>query len=152
MKRKGSRMARRTLRNTRQRAEVVTALAASDGFLSAQDLHSKIRTTRGGVGLTTVYRTLSALADAGRVHVIRSESGEALFGRCTAADVHHHHLRCRGCGRAVELSNEGFEEWVKSLGERHGFTELTHECEIHGVCSECSHSRTGNPHGTIRGT
>ena len=145
-------MVRSSTRSTRQRTEVLAALAAMKRFVSAQDLHAHIRKKRGGVGLSTVYRTLGALAEAGRVHVIRSESGESLFGHCTTDQTHHHHLRCRGCGRAIELSNDGFEEWVKSIGDRYGFIRLTHECEIHGLCPECSALQPAEIEGTTVGS
>ena len=35
------------------------------------------------VGLSTVYRTLQALADAGEVDVLRTEDGEAVYRRCS---------------------------------------------------------------------
>ncbi len=148
----GRPMTRKSIRTTRQRTEVLAALAATEGFSSAQDLHAEIRKRQGGVGLTTVYRTLAALVKAGSVHVIRSESGESLFGHCSTAPSHHHHLRCRHCGRTVELSNDGFEEWVRSVGERYGFTDLTHECEVHGVCSRCASHTSTTGEGTTLGS
>jgi Fur family transcriptional regulator, ferric uptake regulator len=141
---KVSKVAPTSMRITRQRAAVLATLGSADGFVSAQDLHALIRRRRGRVGLSTVYRTLSTLSDAGQVHVIRSESGESLFGHCSPADSHHHHLRCRRCGRTTELSNDGLEEWVESVGNRHGFTNLTHECEVHGLCPACSTTKAGN--------
>ena len=52
-------------RATRQRAAVATVLDELDEFRSAQDLHALLRERGDAVGLTTVYRTLQALADAG---------------------------------------------------------------------------------------
>ena len=49
------------------------------------------------VGLTTVYRHLQALADAGEVDVLRTDDGEASTARAPRED-HHHHLVCRTCG------------------------------------------------------
>ncbi|MGH8881706.1 MAG: transcriptional repressor, partial [Stackebrandtia sp.] len=51
-------------RSTRQRTAVMSLLADIDEFRSAQELHTMLRERGAKVGLTTVYRTLQALADA----------------------------------------------------------------------------------------
>ena len=90
-----------------------------------------------GIGLTTVYRTLQALADGGEVDVLRSGSGEAVYRRCASAE-HHHHLVCRRCGAAVEIEGPAVETWAQAVAERHGFSDLSHTVEIFGLCRECS--------------
>ena len=83
-------------RNTRQRGAVGALLGELDGFRSAQELHAILRERGERVGLTTVYRTLQALASAGDIDVMRPPDGEQLFRRCSRG--HHHHLVCRSCG------------------------------------------------------
>src|SRR2546430_17330796 len=68
-------------RNTRQRTEVLALLADTDEFRSAQHLHAQLRAAGSGVGLTTVYRTLQILADAGEVDQMRLPDGEQLYRR-----------------------------------------------------------------------
>src|SRR2546425_6677280 len=65
------------LRSTRQRAAVSALLAETDDFRTAQELHDLLRHRGESVGLTTVYRTLQALADAGEIDVLRTDEGEA---------------------------------------------------------------------------
>src|SRR3954469_2992202 len=84
-------------RATRQRAAVAAALAEVDEFRSAQELHDLLKHRGDSVGLTTVYRTLQSLADAGEVDVLRTDDGESVYRRCS--DGHHHHLVCRSCGK-----------------------------------------------------
>jgi Fur family ferric uptake transcriptional regulator len=130
----------RALRSTRQRAAVSALLDRLDDFRSAQEIHEELRRCGDGIGLTTVYRTLQALADAGEVDVLRSASGEAVYRRCASAQ-HHHHLVCRRCGAAVEIEGEAVEAWAQAIAERHGFTDLSHTVEIFGLCGECSASQ-----------
>ena len=80
-------------------------LAEMEGFHSAQDLHAMLRQRGERVGLTTVYRTLQGLADAGEIDVMRPPGGEHLYRRCS--EGHHHHLVCRSCGRTVEVAGPG---------------------------------------------
>jgi Fur family ferric uptake transcriptional regulator len=89
------------LRSTRQRTAVARLLDDIDDFRSAQEIHEELRHRGEGIGLTTVYRTLQTLAEAGEIDVLRTTSGEALYRRCSAH--HHHHLVCRQCGRTVEV-------------------------------------------------
>lgn len=85
-------------RSTRQRAAVAAALDEVDEFRSAQELHDVLKHRGDSVGLTTVYRTLQSLADAGEVDVLRTTEGEAVYRRCSTGD-HHHHLVCGSAAR-----------------------------------------------------
>lgn len=66
-------------RRTLRRASVLSTLIASADFTSAQTLHARLRSTGERVGLSTVYRTLAALADAGRADVVRDPGGERVW-------------------------------------------------------------------------
>jgi Fur family ferric uptake transcriptional regulator len=125
------------VRPTRQRSDVTAALDALDGFRSAQDLYDDLRASGRRVGLTTVYRTLQALAEAGEVDVIRKPDGEAIYRRCAHRD-HHHHLVCRSCGKSFEVEGDEVESWTARVARRHGFTAVTHTVEVAGLCSGCS--------------
>jgi Fur family ferric uptake transcriptional regulator len=125
------------LRTTRQRTAVADVLARVDGFRSAQDLHDLLRHEGASIGLTTVYRHLQALSDAGQVDVLRTDDGEAVYRRCPT-ESHHHHLVCRSCGRSVEVQGPEVEAWASRIAEGHGFTDVTHTVEVFGTCAACS--------------
>jgi Fur family ferric uptake transcriptional regulator len=119
-------------RNTKQRSAVSAALADAEGFNSAQELHARLRERGERVGLTTVYRTLQGLADAGEIDVMRPPGGEHLYRRCSQG--HHHHLVCRACGNAVE-------SWADRVAAQHGFVDVSHTMEIFGTCPDCAGKR-----------
>ena len=123
-------------RSTRQRTAVLDLLGEVDEFRSAQDLHALLRDRGAKVGLTTVYRTLQALADAERIDVMRLPGGEHLYRRCSQG--HHHHLVCRSCGRTVEVAGPAVERWADKVAAEHGFTDVAHTLEIFGTCGECA--------------
>ena len=81
-------------RNTRQRGEVLALPREVDGFRTAQQLHLELKQRGAKVGLTTVYRTLQLLVDAGEVDATRLPGGEQLFRWCTTT-------RSRSSGRAA---------------------------------------------------
>ena len=124
------------VRSTRQRSAISALLDESKGFRSAQDLHAELRDKGDAIGLTTVYRTLQSMADAGAVDVLRTDSGELIFRKCP--DSHHHHLVCRTCGFTVEVEEPKVEEWARRAGRAHGFTEVVHSVELFGLCAECA--------------
>jgi Fur family ferric uptake transcriptional regulator len=124
-------------RGTRQRAAIVEALKGHGAFQTAQALHARLRARGEAVGLTTVYRTLQALADAGELDVVRADGGEAMYRLCGTGG-HHHHIVCRSCGATAELRAGAVEEWAEDAARRHGFSAVTHTAELFGLCAECS--------------
>ena len=122
-------------RPTRQRRAVAAAMQSFEDFRSAQDIHDLLRRNGDNVGLSTVYRTLQALADGGEVDVLRTEDGEAVYRRCSGA--HHHHLVCRSCGRTVEVEGPAVERWADAVADEHGFRDVSHTLEIFGTCRDC---------------
>src|ERR671911_2453130 len=124
-------------RNTWQRERVRDALADARGFVSAQSLHAALRDDNTGIGLATVYRTLSGLAAAGEADSLQSPDGEALYRACVSPG-HHHHLICRSCGLTVEIEASEVEAWARGTAAQHGFTEAEHVVDIFGLCAACA--------------
>jgi Fur family transcriptional regulator, ferric uptake regulator len=124
-------------RHTWQRARVLALLAGTGEFRSAQQLHAGLRDRGAAVGLTTVYRTLQLLADAGEVDQMRLPGGEQVYRRCSHTR-HHHHLVCRCCGATVEVEDPVIERWARAQAAGHGLTDVSHTLEIFGLCAACS--------------
>jgi len=120
-------------RSTKQRAHVVTALAAANEFVSAQSLHAALGDE--APSLATVYRTLQALAADGAVDTV-SRNGESLYRACGTG--HHHHLVCTECAATIEVDGEEIEEWAARTATRHGFRMDSHIADIYGRCADCS--------------
>jgi Fur family ferric uptake transcriptional regulator len=123
-------------RATRQRAALARLLDEIGEFRTAQEIHEELRRRGEGIGLTTVYRALQSLADAGELDVLRTGSGEAAYRRCSAH--HHHHLVCRVCGRTVEVEGPAVERWAERVATEHGFRDVSHTVEIFGCCAGCA--------------
>lgn len=123
-------------RNTWQREAVREALGASDGFISAQGLHSQLRDDGSSIGLATVYRALADLAGEGEADSLQSLEGESLYRACTIG--HHHHLICRKCGTAVEIEADAVEAWAKQVAAENGFTQAEHVVDVFGLCANCT--------------
>ena len=123
-------------RNTWQREAVREALGSSEGFVSAQSLHSGLREAGSPIGLATVYRALADLAVEGEADSLQQE-GESLYRACTPGS-HHHHLICRNCGLTVEIEADAVEQWAQSVAADHGFTRANHVVDVFGYCADCT--------------
>lgn len=129
------------VRSTRQRAAVTALLQDTDDFRSAQELHDELRRRGENIGLTTVYRTLQAMAAAGGLDTLRTDTGESVYRLCS--DQHHHHLVCRGCGFTVEVGGGDVETWATEVARAHGFLDASHTIEIFGTCAACANGSGG---------
>lgn len=124
-------------RNTRQRNEVLALLDEESGFRTPYQLHTLLVARGAHVGLTTVYRTLQRLVEAGEVDVTRLPSGVQLFRRCNR-EQHHHHLVCRSCGATIEVLGPAVERWAEQVAAQLGYVEVSHTLEIFGTCARCA--------------
>jgi len=124
-------------RNTWQREAVREALDDTDGFVSAQALHSRLRDGGSPIGLATVYRALADLATTGDADLLQSPDGESLYRACESTG-HHHHLICRNCGLTVEIEASEVEAWARKTAADHGFTQAQHVVDVFGLCADCS--------------
>ena len=121
-------------RNTKQREEVWQALESTPEFVSAQELHQKLRSAGSTIGLATVYRTLNALVEDGSADALTME-GENLYRACSPE--HHHHLICRECGTTTEIEAGQVEAWARSIAAQHGYGDPQHIVDIFGTCPAC---------------
>jgi Fur family transcriptional regulator, ferric uptake regulator len=132
-------MARRNSPHTRRQAQVYALLDETGEFRSAQRIHADLRGRGIEVGLTTVYRTLGVLADAGEIDAVRRPNGEQVYRHCSP--TRHHHLMCRSCARTVEVAGPAVERWVTAVAQQHGFSDVNHSVEIFGTCDTCADAR-----------
>jgi Fe2+ or Zn2+ uptake regulation protein len=93
------------------------------------------------LNLSTVYRTLSVLKEAGVVRELHLD------------DEHHHyelddkdehsHLVCLECGRVIEVDSAIFAEAATAAGEAHGFAVASARVELAGTCADCRQRGAG---------
>jgi Fur family transcriptional regulator, ferric uptake regulator len=124
-------------RNTWQREAVREALTSTEGFVSAQGLHSALHSSGSPIGLATVYRALANLAGSGEADSLQSPEGESLYRACST-DQHHHHLMCRSCGLTVEIEADAVETWAQTVAAQNGFTQAAHVVDVFGLCAACT--------------
>lgn len=130
-----SRLRRHGYRLTRQRAAVLRSIVGSEKSLTPVALHRRVRTEQPDIGLVTVYRTLSILAELGLICEVRREENTRRYVRSPLE--HHDHLVCRRCGKVVNFTNCNVAELEEKLARETGFAIQSHHLELTGYCRDC---------------
>lgn len=126
----------RGLRATTARRAVLEALvAAGTDHLTADELGRRVRADHPAIHLSTIYRTLEALTDAGVTNVARFADQPVTYHLAT--DVHHHAV-CTRCGATLVLDPAVFEPVRRRLRRDHGFEADPHHLTIVGLCRDCA--------------
>ncbi len=129
-------MSNQPQRKTWQREAILELLAGTPAFYSAQDIFESLTRQDTPVGLATIYRTLNGMVASHEVDVVMLEDGQSLFRLCGTS--HHHHIRCKKCGVAKEVTSDKLEKLADDLAFKLGFTDIEHTIEISGICKECA--------------
>lgn len=131
------RLASSSIRLTPGRKAVVHLLGNAEGPLSATEIHDSL----AGVPLSTIYRTLSVLEEAG-VLVPHHATGVTRYEVADWIAGHHHHVICDSCGAVEDIVlptalEDTIEEVVRAVAASAGHLHHDHSLEIHGLCSSC---------------
>ncbi|HET8946955.1 MAG TPA: transcriptional repressor [Candidatus Polarisedimenticolia bacterium] len=129
-------LATNRLRLTRERRGILEELLRIKGHFDADSLLVHFRSKGLPASRATLYRTLARLVDAGLVHKIEMEKGQAQY-EVMVGRHHHDHMICVRCGRIVEFESREIERLQTEICRRKGFTMTGHMHQIRGHCSDC---------------
>ncbi|MGH8926962.1 MAG: Fur family transcriptional regulator [Acidimicrobiia bacterium] len=132
-------LALRGIRYTGGRKAVVRALQIASGPQSAAELHRRLRPR---VPLSSLYRALATLDEAGLVSLHHGPGKIARYELAEWISGHHHHLVCLQCGAMgdIELDPKAesmLDGLVEVLGQRSGYSVSGHSLEVEGLCRSC---------------
>ena len=127
---------------TPRRRQVLEALGDRRRPVSAHELYVELAGAGRRVGMSTVYRTLSALAEAGLLHVFAAD-GEARYRPCDPG--RHYHLVCRRCGDVLEQPADE-ADWLDRIAAAADFTPDLRQTELYGVCGTCRRTAHAEKH------
>jgi Fur family ferric uptake transcriptional regulator len=124
--------AARVDRSTRQKRAIEAVLQNQENPLTASEIHSRASKDVPTIGLATVYRSLKALSQEGRVVSVEIPGQAPRYER--ADKGHHHHFVCRVCGKVFEL--EKCPEGIAKIAPPR-FRVEDHEIILYGSCDSC---------------
>ncbi len=127
-------------RLTNERIALLQILCDNEGHFNPQQLLDLLKEKGFNLSLTTVYRNLSLLVQAG---IIRraciqedSRSGGAWYEHIWDHE-HHDHLVCSQCGKKVEFSYPAIDILQDAVAKEYGFILERHHLELIGLCPDC---------------
>jgi Fe2+ or Zn2+ uptake regulation protein len=123
----------RSVRNTKQRKQLLELLRSTTSHPKALWLFEKLRGGFPGVSLSTVYRNLGILEGQGLLLRLPCPS----FDRYDGNTAVHTHFYCRNCERVYDLETDGMEKEV--LGSLKNSPHIPEGCNImfYGLCENC---------------
>jgi len=128
---------------TEARRKIVEMVFSMHGHFDAFDIWAKLRGAPHNltISISTIYRTLRLLADAGLIRKVGLGEPHAhwehIFG-----SREHGHLICLGCGKVIEFSAQEIEEGLGRVVERYKFQYWRRNLEIFGLCADCSNGQS----------
>ncbi|MGD2060073.1 MAG: Fur family transcriptional regulator [Acidimicrobiia bacterium] len=134
------RLLERDVRFTKGRQAVVEALATAAGPLSATELAEALH---GAIPLSSLYRSLSVLQEAGVVAHHLGAKGLTRYELAEWLTGHHHHLVCIDCGSVADVEippnqEDEVRSLVRQIAAAAAFDPVDHALEIEGHCARCA--------------
>lgn len=111
-------------------------LAQSDRFRTANEIYHALAGHGHRASLSTVYRTLTALADSGLAETIHLPSAGSAY-RLRPREATGPYLVCVRCGTAVPAPTTDLAPWFRAVAAREGFTDVETRVELWGRCEGC---------------
>ena len=122
-------------RITTARRVVLDQLAGAGGrHLTVEEIATAVNTHHPDIHVSTIYRTLEFLTDAGIVVDVRFGGGPVTYH--FSGDTHHHAV-CEACDRVIELTADVFAPVTRRLAKDHRFEARPRHIVISGLCEQC---------------
>lgn len=121
------------LKVTPQRIAVYRELVSRKDHPSAEELYETLKDKIDGISLTTVYRTLAGLENAGLVVRVPTLKDKV---RYDAKVEPHNHFVCLKCGRIYDVETSYPKLNAEELDKK-GFKVLSSTTLYYGICKNC---------------
>ena len=123
------------LRSTAQRRAVLRALFEA-GHATVDELAAEVQRTMPDVSLSTIYRTLEVLDQAGLVTHAHLHHGSPTYH--SVDEEPHVHLVCTRCGAIGQQPTSVAASLAAQLRESVGFVVDVSHLAVHGRCADCA--------------
>ena len=128
-------------RITPQRVLILETMRDAGGHLDADEIYRLARRKAPRLSLSTVYRTLAMLKEAGLVDELHLGEEHLHY---EIRGEGHHHLICQSCGKVIEFECPFSQELLRDLGEEYDFEITGIHLDLVGYCAECRQGGQGD--------
>jgi Fur family ferric uptake transcriptional regulator len=115
---------------------ILELLQQEHAHLTAQEVFTNLKPKLPAVNLSTVYRALERMTNAGEISVSDMGTGAVVYEMVGSPP--HHHLVCQGCNRVITLENDIIEPLFDEVEGRFHFKLTTNHLILFGYCPDCS--------------
>ena len=119
---------------SKQREKILDILSNNAVHPTAEYLLALLKDEDANIGLTTLYRNLNQLAQAGIIKKIDGLEPSAHFDHNT---FEHYHFICEKCKKVFDIPKGVAPDLVNNTKQATGFDITSHDIIFHGICSEC---------------
>jgi Fur family ferric uptake transcriptional regulator len=133
------------LRATSQRMVLLKMIAEVEGHrhMTAAEIYEQACQSLPGLNLTTVYRTLEGLYEAGLADRLAAGLDQVHYSY-RDPEHRHGHLCCNACGKVSVLDYEVVEKLAHQLKEKYDFRLADNHLGLSGLCRDCQGADRGN--------
>ena len=124
-------------RMTRTRQAVLSVLESTKYPLSPTELYNLLKKQNVAIDPVTVYRNLDTLKKLGLVTQLKLHQEGQFRYELKEGREHHHHIRCRSCGRVVDLLLCPLKKLTAMIEQKTRFVVGGHSLEFSGWCPKC---------------
>lgn len=119
------------MRMTEQRRVIARVLSESADHPDVEELYRRSVAIDPKISISTVYRTVKLLEDAGII--ARHEFGDGRSRYEQVPETHHDHLIDLKTGKVIEFRDEEIERLQEAIARKFGFRLVDHRLELYGV-------------------
>jgi Fur family ferric uptake transcriptional regulator len=119
------------MRMTEQRRIIARVLGEAADHPDVEELYRRCVTIDDKISISTVYRTVKLLEDAGIIERHDFREGRARYEQMR--ESHHDHLINLRTGQVIEFSSEEIEKLQAELARKLGFKVVDHRLELYCV-------------------
>jgi Fur family ferric uptake transcriptional regulator len=127
--------------NTRQGGLIFEYFSSlGDRHVQAAEIAEYFRRRKEAIGLTTIYRHLEKLVNAGLIRKYFLNEGESAcyqYISNTREKGEHFHLKCENCGTLIHLECKTLEKIKRHILKEHQFHVNALKTVFYGQCKNC---------------
>lgn len=126
---------------SKQREKILDVLTRNAIHPTAEELLGFLQGENSNIGITTLYRNLNQLSQAGMIKKIDGLEPSAHFDHNT---FEHYHFICEKCKRVYDVPSDIAPDLIKNVQLATGFEIKSHDIVFHGICNDCKNRKEMN--------
>lgn len=124
--------------NTRQKQLIAKLISEQTQEFTVKDIYNELIRCGEDLGLTTIYRVVDELTEAGKLRKNVSSDGAIRYQYLVECKhLGHCYLKCSECGRLEHVDCRLVTQLMNHVREEHGFQADEKQVIIGGVCKKC---------------